>query len=150
MGKLRQVIAELKWFFIICTLILLTGLVCSFYQTCNIYRNSNYLVAIAQKQDNGRVANQIYVSFTYKNFRYEEAATYYGSKPTLGQKYFIVVNEENISQSVLLANCPVPDSLEIPKNGWKKMPIPAFQKEVDAYFEENLNSGIYKLFPKCD
>ena len=91
-----------------------------------------------------------YNIYFIKNIFYEEKIRFYGSEPKLGQKYFVVFNKENISQSVLLANCPIPDSLDIPKNGWKKMPIPAYQKEVDAYFEENLNSGIYRLFPKCD
>jgi hypothetical protein len=150
MGRIVKINIELKIFFLMLILIFSIGIVYNFHRNCSIFRDSNYTVAVTEKKSNGRVANQIYINFTYNKIRYDKLTSFYGSKPIIGQKYFIIVNKNNIEQSVLLSNCPVPDSLKISPNGWDKMPIPAYQKEVDAYFEQTLNSGLYKLFPKCE
>jgi hypothetical protein len=45
-------------------------------------------------------------------------------------------NTENTDRSILLEKCPVPDTIEkAPLNGWQKIPVKAYQKYVDEYFE---------------
>ena len=79
-----------------------------------------------------------------------EKASFYGNdEPKFGQFYITLVDIDT-KHAVLLTNCPIPADLKIPKKGWKKLPIATYQKEVDAYFEEALNSGINQLFPKCE
>lgn len=117
---------------------------------CDIKKNIEVNYAIPTKFLGRSPYASAKVTIFIDNKFYEIESAFFGKEPVLGTKYFILSSSQNMNHSILLSNCPVPDSLEIPKNGWKKMPIPAYQKEVDAYFEENLNSGIYRLFPKCD
>ncbi len=131
-------------------ILFLIGKTYHYHKICNIKRNYHLTYAIPYKFLGKTPYNSFKMTIFVNNKLYEEESSFYGKKPILGQKYFIILNKENISQSVLLSNCPVPEDLEIPPNGWGKMPIPEYQKEVDAYFEETLNSGIYKLFPNCE
>jgi hypothetical protein len=137
---------EIFRFIIIILIIIIVGITTTYINNCGIKKNYHLTYAIPYKFI-GK-SKGFKMTIFINNKLYEEESSFYGKKPILGQKYFIIVNKENIGQSVLLSNCPVPDSLEIPPNGWYKMPFPEYQKEVDAYFEESLNTGIYKLFPK--
>lgn len=142
---------EILLFFILIIIISIIGFSINYIRNCNLKKNIYFAIATPIKESNGRGENTIiYAHFFYNNSKMEKKVQYYNDIPKIGQKYFIAFNKENINQSVLFTNCPVPDSLEIPLNGWDKIPIPEYQDEVDVYFDKMLNNGIYRLFPKCE
>lgn len=141
---------DIKRFIIIIFIVIIVGFTYNYIRSCSIKKNIQLSVAKPVKFSGGRVNNAVHIKFYINNEIYETETLYHGLEPKIGQKYFIAFNKENIDQTVLFSNCPVPDSLEIPLKGWDKIPIPEYQDEVDAYFDKMLNKGIYKLFPKCE
>lgn len=136
-------------FLLILITIVIIGAFYTKTKNCGIMKKMNISYAIPYKF----VGKSNYKTVEVKLYRGDKVtniqAPYYGLEPQIGQKYFIAFSKENIDQSVLFTNCPVPDSLEIPLNGWDEIPISEYQDEVDAYFDKMLNKRIYKLFPKC-
>ncbi len=147
---LNKKIKDILLFSMLIIIISITGITINYIRNCNLKKNIYFSIATPIKESNGRGENNVlYVHFFYKNRKMENKVQYFNIMPKIGQKYFIAINEENIDQSVLFSNCPVPDSFEVTPYGWDKIPIDDYQKDVDAYFEKMLNSGIYKLFPDC-
>lgn len=141
---------DLVRFLLILITVVIIGAFYTKTRNCEIMKNMKILYAIPYKF----VGKSNYKTVKVKLFVEDKVinieAPYDGLEPKIEQKYFIAFNKENIDQTVLFSNCPVPDSLVIPLYGWDKIPIPEYQDEVDAYFDKMLNKGIYKLFPKCD
>ena len=108
-------------FIILMIIICIGGLTYNHIKNCTIKKNIQHAVAMPVKYSGGRMDNTIKIKFYYDNKIYETETLYYGLKPELGKKYFIAFNKENIEQSVLFSNCPVPDSFEVIPYGWDKI-----------------------------
>ena len=67
----------------------------------------------------------------------------------IGRKYFVIYDKMDSNINDLFVCCPVPDTLiDIPKEGWDKIPIPEYQKKVDSIFDKRLNDWLTQFFPR--
>lgn len=101
----------------------------------NLKENHVIVIGVAIKNTYGTGNDGVEYKFDYQGKTYEEWC-FTKTSTIEGEKYFVLCNTENTSRSKLLEKCPVPDTIEkAPLNGWQKIPVKAFQKNVDGYFE---------------
>lgn len=75
-----------------------------------------------------------YYIFKVKDKKYKKGQQT-GNKGKKGKLYFVIFNPKNPTQSRLLMNIPVPDTIkEIPENGWKELPITHDEKMIRKGF----------------
>lgn len=141
---------DIIYFFVIILILIIIGLFYNYSRNCEINKKLKISVAKPIKYSTGRVNNAVHIELYYQNKIIKFESLYYGNKPELNSLYFVAFNKEKINQIILFSNCSVPDSLDIPIDGWDKIPLPEYQNEIDFYFEKMLNKGVYKLFPKCE
>ena len=144
---------SLKIFLSLMFCLIVYGSIANYFKACQLKENLIITASKTYNKSTGRGENNIFIiefSDAHSKINEIEKAAFYGNDaPKFGQFYITLVDIET-KHAVLLSNCPIPADLKIPKKGWKKLPIASYQKEVDAYFEEALNSGINQLFPKCE
>ena len=101
----------------------------------NLKENHVIVIGIAIKNTHGTGNDGVEYKFDYQGKTYEEWC-FTNTNTIEGGKYFVLCHTENMSRSKLLEKCPVPDTIEkAPLNGWQKIPVKAYQKNVDGYFK---------------
>ena len=124
---------NLRLLFII--LLILVGTLFETSRRKNLKENHVIVIGIAIKNTHGTGNDGVEYKFDYQGKTYEEWC-FTRTNTIEGEKYFVLCNTENISRSKLLEKCPVPDTIEkAPLNGWQKIPVKAYQKNVDGYFK---------------
>ena len=76
-------------------------------------------------------------------------ASFNDIEPKFGRYYFVKFDENNPSNSLLMFNLPVPDSLlsNYKNNSSSRLPIPEYQRIDDSITLLSLTSGIGEYFP---
>ena len=117
-------------------LIMILGV--TFFETIrrkNLKENHVIVVGVVIKNTYGTGNDGVEYKFDYQGKTYQDWC-FTKTSTIEGEKYFVLCNTENTSRSKLLEKCPVPDSIEkAPLNGWHKIPVKAYQKNVDGYFK---------------
>lgn len=119
-------------------LLILIGLIVTFFSTSrrkNLKENHVIVIGVAIKNTYGTGNDGVEYKFDYQGKTYQEWC-FTKTSTIEGEKYFVLCHTENMSRSKLLEKCPVPDTIEkAPLNGWQKIPVKAYQKNVDGYFK---------------
>ncbi|EAZ95443.1 hypothetical protein FBBAL38_07075 [Flavobacteria bacterium BAL38] len=125
-----------KQFIIVILIIVLVSLF-AYYDKSNLKRGGVFVIGKVVKNTHGKGYDGLYFKFNYKNNEYNEWC-FTRSEGIVGKSYFCIVDDNNLKKSILLVDCPVPDSItKSPYNGWKKIPIPDYQLILDNYFKSN-------------
>lgn len=113
-----------------------------------LYKNARYITATVLKNTYGSGNSGAEYKYNVLGERYE-AWNYTDKRAIEGERYFIIYNKNNPQNSELFLDCPVPDTLiDIPKEGWDKIPVPEYQKKVDSIFDKRLNGWLTQFFPR--
>lgn len=119
-------------------LLILVGLIVTFFSISrrkNLKENHVVVIGFAIKNTYGSGNNGVDYVFDYQGKTHQDWC-FTDNSSIEGEKYFVLCNTENTDRSILLEKCPVPDTIEkAPLNGWQKIPVKAYQKYVDEYFE---------------
>ena len=119
-------------------LLILIGLGVIFFETIrrkNLKENHVIVIGVAIKNTYGTGNDGVDYVFEYQGKIYKEWC-FTKTSTIEGKKYFVLCHTKNMSRSKLLEKCPVPDTIEkAPLNGWQKIPVKAYQKNVDGYFK---------------
>ncbi|MBP9849952.1 MAG: hypothetical protein KBC58_10990 [Flavobacterium sp.] len=119
-------------------LLILIGLIVTFFSISrrkNLKENHVIVIGVAIKNTYGTGNDGVEYKFDYQGKTYQDWC-FTDNSSIEGEKYFVLCNTENTDRSILLEKCPVPDTIEkAPLNGWQKIPVKAYQKNVDGYFE---------------
>jgi hypothetical protein len=119
-------------------LLILIGLIVTFFSISrrkNLKENHVIVIGVAIKNTYGTGNDGVDYMFEYQGKIYKEWC-FTNNSSIEGGKYFVLCHTKNMSRSKLLEKCPVPDTIEkAPLNGWQKIPVKAYQKYVDEYFE---------------
>ena len=119
-------------------LLILIGLIVTFFSISrrkNLKENHAIVIGVAIKNTYGTGNDGVDYVFEYQGKKYKEWC-FTKTSTIEGKKYFVLCHTKNMSRSKLLEKCPVPDTIEkAPLNGWQRIPVKAYQKYVDGYFE---------------
>ena len=124
---------NLRLLFIILLILVVTFF--SISRRKNLKENHVVVIGVAIKNTYGTGNDGVEYKFDYQGKTYQDWC-FTDNSSIEGEKYFVLCNTENTDRSILLEKCPVPDTIEkAPLNGWQKIPVKAYQKYVDEYFE---------------
>lgn len=98
---------------------------------------SRYTVGyIFELDKNPRRENQFRYYFNNNNEYKREIASNKSDNLFVGKRYFVIFEEGNPSNSMLIPFVFVPDSIiEAPKDGWLEPPIPIDKNEIKKFLE---------------
>ena len=111
-----------------------------YFDNSSLKKDGVFVIGEVVKNTHGTGNDGLYFKFKYKNNEYDDWC-FTNNEGIIGKSYFCIINSKNLKNSILLVDCPIPDSiLKSPYNGWKKIPIPDYQIKVDNYFKSNIEN----------
>lgn len=145
--KVTKIIKVRILFFIVLGLILIVLIIFK-SQNIALKHNDKYTIGVLNKLFISKAGDMKFL-FKVKGKTYLSTGyTQDKSKKVEGGRYFVVFNDRNPSICEMFTNLPVPDSIQkAPYEGWNKLPIPEYQKNIDNYFEKATNSWFMRMIP---
>lgn len=117
----------------------------AFNNKSQLEKNGIFVIGKVLKNTHGTGNDGLYFSFNYKSKKYQEWC-FTNKEGKIGESYFCLVNPKEVNKSILLVDCPVPDSLiSLSNEEWKKVPVKNHQPLVDEYFKTNIERFIEKI-----
>ncbi|WP_313579205.1 hypothetical protein [Chishuiella sp.] len=102
-----------------------------------ILNNSRYTIGKTTKINSYKKRNYFHYEYYFENLKKEAGISEYSSNNLfIGKRYFVVFEEGNPENSMLIPFLFVPDSItKVPAEGWSEPPIPIDKNRIKNFLE---------------
>jgi|SRR5690606_16654909 len=134
-------LSQTQQYFLGILMVAILGLILLVYQKkefSNLLKNSRYTTGeITEYKKYLRRQDHYIFYFTLENQKYKrEIAINKSSNLFIGKRYFVIFEEGNPENSMLIPFLFVPDSItEAPPEGWKEPPVPIDKERISSFLK---------------